>query len=199
MGRSRRCGRFVSAPKSVCDLFRSGGTSSDAGRFRFDANASVRRWSSRLGCLRTSSVCRKGFAPCGFRAVRASAFDPRLHTVFMPHTSRIARFFYCIRIACGRPAAVSRSLRAGRRSDGLAEAPCDLERQYGRGYEPARFDGIDRLAAHADGVGQLLLRHPHFGALDADSILHRAPPFRAATTSSGRCRGRAGEIPACRT
>lgn len=170
MGRSRRCGRFVSVPKSVCDLFRSGGTSSDAVRFRFDANASVRRRSSRLGCLRTSSVCRKGFAPCGFRAVRASAFDGEEPIVLrvcsadclpLPSSSRFllpkgacgsvakrkprkcragklertasqvpsllldacpppccpdAALHYCIRIACGRPAAVSRSLRAGRRS-----------------------------------------------------------------------------------
>ncbi len=70
---------------------------------------------------------------------------------------------------------VIRPLRVGKWPRRFFELPGDLQSQDGRRYELPRLDGIDRLAAYPDGLGQLLLGHAPFGTFDPDPILHVRP------------------------
>ncbi len=72
------------------------------------------------------------------------------------------------------------------RFDRFPESACDFQGQHGGGNESPAFDGVHRLAAYADGVGQLLLGHAQFGPFDTDFILHFGSLFLIATAGSAR-------------
>ena len=61
---------------------------------------------------------------------------------------------------------------------GFAEVAGDLQRQDGGGDVSAGLDGVDGVAADADGVGQLLLGDVPDGSLDSNGVLHKACSFR---------------------
>ena len=61
--------------------------------------------------------------------------------------------------------------------DGLVEVAGDLEGEDGGGDVFARFDGVDGVAADADGIGQLLLGDVQDCPFYAHGILHSASSF----------------------
>lgn len=70
--------------------------------------------------------------------------------------------------------------------DGFLERPGNFQHQDAGGDKAAALDGVDRLAAHSDLFGQLLLGDADNGPLNPDVILHGSGCVWNGTGNNGR-------------